>query len=717
MPEQLVFSQLHLPRPFDFDLVTRFIVRLASTDLAHPIVFELRAGDEGVQHLVGSPVSSVHQVKRTLRAVFEHIQFTKAIRTGVCVAAVVSSLTADLPLNTGQPEALAARIYEALSTRRVGESMVLQLVVGQAVPGQFLDRDVADPFQTFGDRLLRGVRPASTGAKQAISAHVSEKRHEVLVRIGATASTPFRRERLMRGLFGAIQQIENAGMRFQLSLTAAHHLNRADTARRRLLRITSAELSSLVAWPTGESNYIGIDSVHPRRIPVPESVESKESLFALGTTPGPERHVGLDPIARLSHLGVLAPTGSGKSEAVLAPLLLSDVQAGRPVVLVDPKSQLVEFVLDALHADKSDRVVLFDPSDPTGTATFNPLDIGDRDPHIVVDSIMAVFKEVFSDGWGARTEDLLHSSLLTLAASGQQRETPHTLLDLPKLLGDAAFRRSVIGAVSNDPVLASFWARFDEMKPGQRENMIAAPLNKLRRFTLRRNVAGVIGTPHPEFRLRDVFRSDKIVLVALNEALVGPIAARLIGGLICAEVFLAAQERAAEKRPKDRPGMVFVDEVASFLHLPLPLETALEVSRSYGVGWHLFGQGRYQLTPSLAQAFEINTRSKITFETSPNEAREMAKHMPELTAEDIQALPRYEIYANLLTPTGSSGWFSARTLTPPQRLGHGETIRAEARRRNQEAALRRAPQPEQVPLEEAETVGIVRRRSRQGEVS
>ncbi|MCI9857225.1 type IV secretory system conjugative DNA transfer family protein [Microbacterium proteolyticum] len=201
----------------------------------------------------------------------------------------------------------------------------------------------------------------------------------------------------------------------------------------------------------------GAEPLHPKRLRVPKSVSRTTSVFAVDTTPGPERQVGFTPTERLSHLGVLSPTGSGKSESVLAPLLLSDVAAGRPVVLPDPKAQLVDFVLDRLPEEASERIVLFDPSHPDGTAGFNPLDIGDRDPYVVVDGIVAVLRAVFSDAWGPRTEDILNAALLTLALDGGTRENPHTLLDVPRLLTEPAFRRSVVGSVSGEAVLATFW--------------------------------------------------------------------------------------------------------------------------------------------------------------------------------------------------------------------------------------------------------------------
>jgi len=108
--------------------------------------------------------------------------------------------------------------------------------------------------------------------------------------------------------------------------------------------------------------------------------------------------------------------------------------------------------------------VIIDAADekPVG---FNPLDAVGRNKDVVVDGILSAFKAVFEDGWGPRTEDLLHAGLLSLATAGEIRGDPYTLLDLPRLLTDTPFRRSVIGAIAGDQTLASFWAGFEELSP------------------------------------------------------------------------------------------------------------------------------------------------------------------------------------------------------------------------------------------------------------
>lgn len=710
MPERLSFTRVHLSRPIETEGVARTLRRLAGSDLPFPLVFETWAAGGQIRSFVGCSKSAMRILRRHLRASMPDIEFSRENRPSVATAARVTGGRNELPVSAIAADYLIGYLYAALAAPRDGETLVLQVVLGGGRKPQYIPSDIADPLQAVGSRLLRGTKQAGSDIRNKLAQHTAEARFIATIRVGVDAAVAPRRAQLAHGLFGALQAMEAVGTTLRLTTEPPRRL--VSGASGRGLPLTADELVPLLGWPIGTEELPGTDPLHPRRIRVPRSVTATESVFAVGTTTGPKRPVGLTTNERLSHLGVLSPTGSGKSESVLAPLLLSDVAAHRPVALVDPKAQLVEFVMDRLPESARDRIVLIDPSDPDGTAGFNPLDVGNRDPHAVVDSIMAVLREVFADGWGPRTEDILHAAILTLALDGPKREEPHTLLDIPRLLTDAHFRRNVVGTVAHDPALGPFWANFEQLPSAQRESMIAAPMNKLRRYMMRRNVTAILGQAKPSFRLRDIFTSDRVILVALNDALVGPIAAQLIGGLICAEIFLAAQERAREKNPKSRPGMVFVDEVAAFLHLPLPIATALEVSRSYGVGWHLFGQGRYQLGTNLAKAFEINTRSKITFATSLSEAKELAKTTSALNADDIQALPNYEIYANLLTPDGPSGWFSAKTLPPPTPLGHGEKLRAAVRRQPTPSPTEPTPATDSTAIPTTpESTHVKRRRS------
>ena len=671
----LVFSRLHLPQPLVAEEVTRLLARLTTSDTPRPLLFETRAGDSGISHLIGYHPEATKRVHQLLEAHLPTIRLEpNANREDVAAAGRVTLTPRSLPLDAAAAHRVIHSVYAVFASRRTEERIVVQVVLGRGYRPRIVPAKVADPTQqSLWDVLTVGSRPARGEIRRRLVDQAGYARLDATVRVGVSAATPARRAALARDLHGALQGLEAPGVRLGLVEQTGARFD-AGTVGRSPLQLSPPELLPFLGWPMDDAPLPGMPAPHPRRLAPPATLTDGEAVFATSSAPGDERRVGMLPAGRLQHLVATGPTGSGKSVGVFAPLILADIAAHRPCVVIDPKRQLVDYIVDHAPASAAGQIVILDAAEkhPVG---FNPLDTMGRNADVIVDGILAALKAVFEDGWGPRTEDLLHAGLLTLARSGEARSKPHTLLDLPRLLTDIGFRRTVTAATSGDPVLSAFWAGYEEMSPGQRASVIAAPMNKLRKYVLRRNLTAVLGQASPKFRLRDVFREGKTVLVPLNDALLGPGAARLLGSLVVAEIWMATLERAAEQKPTARPGMVFVDEVQQFLNLPTSIADALATSRSYGVGWHLAHQFRGQLSPSMRAAFDSNARSKVVFAVGPDDAKEFARMTSSLDAEDFQALPPYELYANLVDTTAPAGWFSARTLSPTPDAGNGAAIR------------------------------------------
>lgn len=680
MPESFVFTRLYLPRPLAPETVEVLFTRLLGSDVPRPLAFEVVAGPDEVVAAFGCAATAVQRLKRLLRGLVPGLGFAAATRLDVAAVSRVAARPGGLPMAAVDPEQVVHSLYQALAARRGTEVVGLQILLGRAHRPQQLTITPLDPLQPVHSLLIDGVRPAPTETKKRLHQHAAQARADVTLRIGVTAETVKRRHALIWEVFGALQSLESPGVRFSLLRDAPPRWISGQPGPGSKLRLTTPELVPLLAWPLGERDYPGIPALHPRLLPVPEVVSRAESVFAVGTAPGPERPIGLDPQSRLQHLVVLGPTGSGKS-TLLEHLILSDIAAGRACCVIEPKAQLIDRILDTAPADAVGRIVVLDATDEDAPVGFNPLDVGDRDPDIVVDGILAALAAIFHDGFGPRTEYLIQGALLSLARAGQQRSEPYTLIDLPRLLTDAAFRRPVVAAIQDDPTLAAFWSDFEAMSPGQRAAVIAPSLNRLRKIVMRKPLVRVLGQPQPRFRLRDIFREKKAVLVALNDALLGAGASKLLGSLIVAELFLATTERAREKEPMKRPGMVFIDEVQNYLHLPTTIEEAMSIFRSYGVGLHVAHQYRVQLPATMREGFDANARSKISFALESADAAAMAKIASRLTADDFQSLPKHNVYARLMVGGRPTEWCSAAVLPPRPTSGAADLIRATSRER------------------------------------
>ncbi|MFI2116342.1 type IV secretory system conjugative DNA transfer family protein [Streptomyces rubiginosohelvolus] len=691
----LQFVRLHLVRPLNVDVVLALVGRLAADRQVARLVWEVRAEGGHTRHLVGGRPVDIARLSQMLGHLVpgSHLDGTperQPIRPPVTSAGRLRIRPSYLPLSMDAPENVARAVLSALSVPLAeDEALVVQLVLGPRILPSVLPADLPDPSLPLIRQALIGTRPACTELRTRLRKRVEHPGFMATVRVGAAASTQRRRDTLLTGLLSGLTVAQGPGTRIRLVGDSAARLNCGRPPWLWPLRLSVPELVGLLAWPLGDGDLPGLPPLHPKPLRAAVHVHQGERVFAQSAAPGDDRRLGIAPEDQTLHGVAYGPSGSGKTN-VLLHLITADITAGRPVVVLDPKRQLIDDILARVPQHRVDDIVELNASD-TNPVGFNPLDVGRRDPDVVVDGILAVFASVFADGYGPRTADLYSSGLRTLAR-GSSLNAPATLTDLPRLFTDPAFRRPYVGRVQGDPALAGFWAAWDEQGTAAQAAVLAAPMNKLRQFLLRPAMVRMLDQRSGRFRLRDAFRANKVVLVPLNEGLIGPGVASLLGSLIIAEVWQAVQERAGEHSAHLRPGTVYVDEAPRFVHLPTSLADALAISRSLSVGWFLAAQFRSQLPPELRTAVDINARTKVVFATEADDARELAaKLAPELEAQDFMSLPRFHAYANLVANGAPSGWGLVRTLPPPPAISDAEAIRRAARANY--APVQVAPEP------------------------
>lgn len=368
---------------------------------------------------------------------------------------------------------------------------------------------------------------------------------------------------------------------------------------------------------------------------------------------------------------ILGPTGTGKS-TLIANLVVQSMAAGHSVVVIDPKRSLVEDVLWRVPEHRRDDVVLLDATDhaPIG---INPL-VG-RDPELAADALVHLIHELHADNWGPRTQDILHSALLTLARRGDA-----SLLHVPLLLTNAGFRRSVTARlVRNDPLgLGSFWAWYEAISEAERQTVIAPVMNKLRSVLLRPGLRAVLGQVQPRFDMGDVFTKRRVLLVSLSKGQLGPDGAKLLGSLVVNLLWQEATRRTPGANTP--PVMVLIDELQDYLRIPGDLGDALATARGYGVSFTLATQHLGAVPNHLKSALLANARSRVMFQLSHDDAVAMARGS-ELTPEDFTSLGRYQAYASILSQGAPTGWASLQTRPLPTASGTPARIREHSRQR------------------------------------
>ncbi|MEC3979904.1 helicase HerA domain-containing protein [Amycolatopsis sp. H20-H5] len=459
--------------------------------------------------------------------------------------------------------------------------------------------------------------------------------------------------------------------------TRLHHPAR-ELASRRLERgdlLSVPELAVIAHLPV-DAEIPGVERAGAKAVSPPPGVATPgPEVKALGVADsGHARPIGLRVPDARHHLHVLGATGSGKS-TLLGNMILDDADAGRGIVLIDPKGDLATDVLSRLPRTAADRVVLFDADSLHRPPCLNPLEGGETDRE--VDNLVSVFRRVYSAFWGPRTDDLMRAACLTLRA---QEGTP-TLADLPKLLSSEAFRSRITAGLT-DPVLTGFWEWYDELTDSSRSQVISPLMNKLRAFLLRPFVKEAIAGGRSTVDMAQVLDEGGICLVRIPKGSLGEETTRLVGSLVVARTWQATTARARVPQRLRPDASLIVDECHNFLNLPYPLEDMLAEARGFRVSMTLAHQHLGQLTRELKEGISTNARSKIFFNASPEDARELARHTaPRLSEHDLAHLGVYHVAARLVVHGAETEPFTMTTtaMRPPV-PGRAKEIRAALRR-------------------------------------
>jgi len=679
--QPLVWHQLRFALPLGQDAAVGLVERILTDGSLGRVVLELRASGGQAVWAVGS--SAGERLVSLVRELVPGCRVSRGFsRRAVSQAVVVSARPVGVGLATERLSAVVRAVLAALAVTAEDEELVVQLQLGRRFAPQALGR--VEP-QGWLELLGLVPVPSVSGERgRRLKAQVGRHRAAGCLRLGVRAASPLRQRVLLQGLLGALRLVEGPGVRLR---ARTEHPAKLDGVRRPWrpgLELGAGEIVAMAGWPVGEGALPATPSAHPRVLPLPAARETQRA-FATGVADQAGERLGISIGDALYHTVLLGPTGAGKSTA-LAHLALADIAAGRGVLLIDPKTDLVADILARIPEQRRDDVVVIDPtsSRPVG---INPLARAQTacgaSPELVADTVLATFKGVFAESWGVRVEQVLSAALVTLA-----RTPGATLVDLPLLLTNAAYRQRLIAASGADPLgTGQFWAAYEALSEAQRQQWVGPVLTRLQPFLIRPHLRATLGQAAPSFDLGEVFTRRRIVLVSLNKGILGAESARLLGSLLVGQLWPLILARAAVEPSRRHVVSVFIDEVQDYLSLPGSLADALAQARSLGAAFHLAHQYRGQLPAALKAGIDANARNKIIFSLSAADAAELARQAIGLEAADFQLLPRFGVYARTLHHGRENPWCQATTLPPTPPTQDALALRAASQARyGQDAA-------------------------------
>jgi hypothetical protein len=522
------------------------------------------------------------------------------------------------------------------------------------------------------------LRPEVSGEIRAILAKSVRPRLDTLIRYQVTTPPdqtdgPQRRRgraHAIAGSFSAFSLYNHYKRRRSLVLpellSHRRFLGRGDL-------LSAKELAAIAHLPVDEA-VPGLERAPARPVPPPPGLAGDDAdARVLGRSDsGPARLIGQRAADARHHTHIIGGTGTGKTSLLLN-MALDDIDKGRGLVFIEPKGESA-MLLSRMPEHAVDRVVLIDPDDNAPPPPLNPL--SGRDRERAADTITGIFRRIFTDSWGPRTEDILRSACLTLAGTENAG-----LANIPRLLENASFRRRATAHLT-DPVLKGFWEWYDQQSGPARAHATAPLMNKLRSVLLRGFARDLLAATTRGLDLRAHLDTGGIVIARLPKGVLGEDTSSLLGSLLLSQVWNSVLARARQKESERADIAIYLDEAQNFLTLPYGVDDMLAEARAYRAGLVLSHQDLSQLPRDLREAVSTNARSKIYFDVSPEDARQLARHVrPNLGEHDLSHLAAYQAAARLVLNGALSPAFTLRTRPlPPPIKGRATAVRKAARR-------------------------------------
>lgn len=433
--------------------------------------------------------------------------------------------------------------------------------------------------------------------------------------------------------------------------------------------LSTEEIATLWHMPTILVETPNIDWVDSKKLEPPNNLpiaEQEKDITVLGQAVfrGQRHTFGIRPDDRRRHIYIIGKTGMGKS-TLLENMVHSDIQSGKGVAVIDPHGDLVDAVLKFVPKERSNDVVLFNPSDTDYPISFNVLDCPDKDQRVLVASgLMSVFTKLWPDAFSGRMEHILRNTLLALLeAEGQ------SMMGIMRMFTDDSYRAKVVSKVS-DPMVKSFWNdEYAGWSERYRTEAIAAIQNKVGQLLSTPLIRNIVGQVKSRLDIRHAMDTGKIILVNLSKGKLGEDTSAFLGSMLVTKFQIDAMSRADIPEAQRRDFYLYVDEFQNFA--TESFATILSEARKYRLNLTMANQYVAQLligdnNTKLKDAVFGNVGTLASFQVGSDDAEALSLQFEEMvTPKDILSLPKYHMYTRLMVEGMPSKPFSVNTLPPP----------------------------------------------------
>ncbi|MCG2690534.1 type IV secretion system DNA-binding domain-containing protein [Candidatus Parcubacteria bacterium] len=443
--------------------------------------------------------------------------------------------------------------------------------------------------------------------------------------------------------------------------------------------LNTEELASLFHLPLKETETPNILWLTAKLAPAPSNIPEEGIILGKNIYRGIVNEVKIKRDDRRRHTYIIGKSGVGKS-VLLANMAIQDIANGEGVCVIDPHGDLINDIITRIPLERAEDVILFAPADTERPLALNLMEYDERYPEqktFVINEMIKIFDKLYDlkATGGPIFEQYMRNAMLLVMSDP---ESGSTLMEIPKVLADADFRKMKL-EICKDPTVVDFWRKEAEKAGGEAAlaNVVPYVTSKLTSFISNDTMRPIIGQQKSSFNLRDIMDKKKILLVDLSKGRVGEMNAYLLGMILVGKILMSALSRTDIPQEQRKDFYLYIDEFQNFTTDSIC--SILSEARKYNLNLIIAHQYLGQLVAhgkdtTIRDAVFGNVGTWILFKIGSEDAEVMDKEFaPVFNKYDLINIERYTAYVKLLIDNTASRPFSMATDWPLPGVYNPET--------------------------------------------
>ena len=433
--------------------------------------------------------------------------------------------------------------------------------------------------------------------------------------------------------------------------------------------LNTEELAGLFHPPLAETETPNILWLAAKYAPAPANLPEEGIILGKNIYRDVVKDVKMKREDRRRHTYIIGKSGVGKS-VLLAAMAVQDIINGEGVCVIDPHGDLISDIIGRVPPERAEDVILFAPADTARPLALNLLEFDPRYPEqktFVINEMIKIFDKLYDlkATGGPIFEQYIRNAMLLVMS---HPESGSTLMEIPKVLADPAFRKMKLEKCA-DPTVVDFWRKEAEKAGGEAAlaNVVPYITSKLTSFISNDTMRPIIAQQTSSFNLRDIMDTKKILLVDLSKGLIGEMNAHLLGMILVGKILMSALSRTDEPAEKRLDFYLYIDEFQNFT--TDSVNSILSEARKYNLNLIIAHQYLGQLVKgqdtSIKNAVFGNVGTWLLFKIGSEDAEVMAKEFaPVFNQYDLINIEKYTAYVKLLIDNTASRPFSMSAIWP-----------------------------------------------------